>query len=170
MWSPSWPRQKAMVYVRGGFWAFGPSSITLSQVSKNLPLLTAPISSMRHCGGQTSTAYGAPMTTPSPAVEATIEMSYIPPAFPLFRFTSSVRLPTSFWLCQYGRLSRLTSGGCPAATAADCLASNWGEPGIDCHSTFWPPFCLPHSTKVLPTASSVTVFQFAENQTLKTPA
>src|SRR5918994_4951738 len=32
-----------------------------------------------------------------------------------------------------------------------------------------PPFCLPHSTKVLPTASSVTVFQFAENQTLKTP-
>src|SRR5215212_8837325 len=40
---------------------------------------------------------------------------------------------------------------------------------MDCHSTFWPPFALPHSTKVLPTASSVTVFQFAENQTLKTP-
>src|SRR6266536_2350111 len=33
-----------------------------------------------------------------------------------------------------------------------------------------PPFCLPHSTNALPTASSVTVFQLAENQTLKTPA
>ena len=32
-----------------------------------------------------------------------------------------------------------------------------------------PPFCLPHSTNVLPIASSVTVFPFAENQTLKTP-
>src|SRR5829696_6514274 len=41
---------------------------------------------------------------------------------------------------------------------------------MDCHSTFWPPFFWPHSTNVLPTASSVTVFQFAENQTLKTPA
>src|SRR3979411_2169868 len=39
---------------------------------------------------------------------------------------------------------------------------------MDCHSTF-RLFCLPHSTKVLPTASSVTVFQLAENQTLNTP-
>src|SRR2546428_11935517 len=32
-------------------------------------------------------------------------------------------------------------------------------------------FCsLPQSTKVLPTASSVTVFQLAENQTLNRPA
>src|SRR5947207_1593702 len=31
------------------------------------------------------------------------------------------------------------------------------------------PFLLPHSTNVFPTASSVTVFQLALNQTLKTP-
>src|SRR5205823_1060158 len=43
-----------------------------------------------------------------------------------------------------------------------------GEPGIDCHST-WILFCLPQSTKTLPTASSVTVFQLAENQTLNLP-
>src|SRR4051794_39704192 len=43
-----------------------------------------------------------------------------------------------------------------------------GEPGIDCHST-WRFCSLPQSTNVLPTASSVTVFQLAENQTLNLP-
>ena len=90
----------AKVKVRGGFWAFGPSSISFSQVSKNLPLLTAPISSMRHCGGQTSIAYGAPITPPSPYVERRERASYMPPAWSLFLLTSSVRLPTSPWLYQ----------------------------------------------------------------------
>src|SRR3954452_9488372 len=43
-----------------------------------------------------------------------------------------------------------------------------GEPGIDCHST-WILFCLPQSTKTAPTASSVTTFQLAKNQTLNLP-
>src|SRR5919197_577538 len=56
------------------------------------------------------------------------------------------------------------SGGWPAASAADSLARIWGEPGIDCHSPS-VLFCLPPSTKMAPTASSVTVFQLAENHT-----
>src|ERR671923_2530615 len=62
------------------------------------------------------------------------------------------------------------SGGWPAAMAADSLARIWGEPGIDCHSTSMGGLCcVPHSTKMLPTASSVTVFQLAENQTANLP-
>src|SRR5260370_5722066 len=95
-------------------------------------------------------------------------MSYIPPALSLYLKTNSLRLAISPWPYQYVRLALLSSGGWPAATAADSLASCSGEPGIDCHSTL-RLFCLPHSTNVLPTASSVTVFQLAENQTLKTP-
>src|SRR5437870_3507867 len=57
-----------------------------------------------------------------------------------------------------------SSGGWPAARAADSLARICGDPGIDCHSTS-VLFCLPHSTKIAPTASSVTVFQLAENHT-----
>src|SRR5919108_2632133 len=54
--------------------------------------------------------------------------------------------------------------------AADSLARIWGEPGIDCHSTSMGGLCcVPHSTKMLPTASSVTVFQLAENQTANLP-
>src|SRR5215212_2098698 len=67
-------------------------------------------------------------------------------------------------------LSRISSGGWPAAREADCLDRICGEPGMDCHSTFWPPFALPHSSKAPPTALSVTSFQLAENQTLNTPA
>src|SRR2546430_1560139 len=80
----------------------------------------------------------------------------------------SFRSAISPWAYQYVRLALLSSGGWPAATAADSLANCSGEPGMDCHSTF-RLFCLPHSTKVLPTASSVTVFQLAENHTLNTP-
>src|SRR4030081_4147587 len=95
-------------------------------------------------------------------------MSYIRPALSLYLSTRSLRSAISPWPYQYVRLALLSSGGWPAATAADSLASCSGEPGIDCHSTL-RLFCLPHSTKVLPTASSVTVFQLAENQTLNVP-
>src|SRR5919108_5156084 len=54
--------------------------------------------------------------------------------------------------------------------AADSLARICGEPGIDCHSTSMGGLCcLPQSTKMLPTASSVTVFQLAENQMANLP-
>jgi hypothetical protein len=99
-WSDSCPSEKAIVKVRGGFWIFGPSSISLSQVSKNLPLLTGPTSSIRQWGGQTSIAYGAPITTPSLAVADQMPMSYMPPALVLFRLTSSPRSPTSPRLYQ----------------------------------------------------------------------
>ncbi len=92
----------------------------------------------------------------------------MPPARSLNLLTSSLRSAISPWLYQYVRLALLSSGGWPAARAADSLASCWGEPGIDCHSTF-RFLVLPHSTKVSPTALSVMSFQLAENQTLNTP-
>src|SRR3981081_4093860 len=113
-------------------------------------------------------AYGAPIIAPSATVFELMPISYMPPAWSLYLLTRSLRSAISPWPYQYVRLALLSSGGWPAATAADSLASCSGEPGIDCHSTL-SPFCLPHSTKVLPTASSVTVFQLAENHTLKTP-
>src|SRR5216684_3651099 len=158
----------AYVYVLGGCWILGPRSISSSQLSKKRPPVADPIASMRQWAGQTSMAYGAPMTAPSATVFELIPMSYIPPALSLYLKTSSLRLAISPWPYQYVRLALLSSGGWPAATAADSLASCSGEPGIDCHSTL-RLFCLPHSTNVLPTASSVTVFQLAENHTLNTP-
>src|SRR5438105_6292013 len=108
------------------------------------------------------------MMAPSATEFELIPISYMPPALSLYLYTSSLRSASSPWPYQYVRLALLSSGGWPAATAADSLANCSGEPGIDCHSTL-SPFCLPQSTKVLPTASSVTVFQLAENHTLKTP-
>src|SRR5437867_13377752 len=107
------------------------------------------------------------MMAPSATVFELMPISYIPPALSLYLETSSLRSAISPWPYQYVRLALFSSGGWPAATAADSLASCSGEPGIDCHSTF-KLFCLPLSTKVLPTASSVTVFQLAENHTLNT--
>src|SRR5919199_1595404 len=95
-------------------------------------------------------------------------ISYMPPAWSLNLSTSSLRSAISPWLYQYVRLALFSSGGWPAASAADSLANCCGEPGIDCHSTL-TPFWRPHSTKVSPTALSVIPFQLAENQTLKTP-
>src|SRR5712692_4432021 len=139
-----------------------------SQVSKKRPPVAAPMLSMRQWAGQTSMAYGAPITAPSATVFELMPMSYMPPALSLYLNTNSLRSAISPWPYQYVRLALLSSGGWPAATAADSLASCSGEPGIDCHSTL-RPFCLPQSTKVLPTASSVTVFQLAENHTLNMP-
>src|SRR5438093_7963145 len=113
-------------------------------------------------------AYGAPMIAPSATEFELIPISYIPPAWALYLLTRSFRSAISPWAYQYVRLALLSSGGWPAATAADSFASCCGEPGIDCHSTC-NPFCLPHSTNVSPTALSVTSFQLAENHTLNFP-
>src|ERR1700730_13793805 len=113
-------------------------------------------------------AYGAPMIAPSATAFELIPISYMPPAWSLYLLTMSFRSAISPWAYQYVRLALLSSGGGPAPTAPDSLASCSAEPGMDCHST-WRPFCLPQSTNVLPTASSVIVFQFAENQTLNVP-
>ena len=123
---------------------------------------------MRQCAGQTSMAYGAPITAPLATLFELMPISYMPPARSLNLSTSSLRSAISPWLNQYVRLALFSSGGCPAASAADSLANCCGEPGMDCHSTL-RPCCLPHSAKVSPTALSVMSFQFAENQTLKTP-
>src|SRR5579859_6586095 len=140
-----------------------------SQVSKKRPPVAGPMVSMRQWAGQTSMAYGAPMMAPSATAFELMPISYMPPAMSLYLATISFRSAISPWPYQYVRLALFSSGGWPAATAADSLASCSGEPGIDCHSTL-RLFCLPQSTNVLPTASSVTVFQLAENHTLKTPA
>src|SRR5579859_3876173 len=127
------------------------------------------MASMRQWAGQTSIAYGAPMIAPSATAFELMPISYMPPAMSLYLATISFRSAISPCAYQYVRLALLSSGGWPAATAADSLANCSGEPGMDCHSTC-TPFCLPQSTNVLPTASSVIVFQFAENQTLNVPA
>src|SRR2546426_12519846 len=114
-------------------------------------------------------AYGAPIIAPSATAFELIPISYMPPAWALYLLTRSFRSAISPWAYQYVRLELLSSGGWPAATAADSLASCCGEPGIDCHSTF-RFFCLPHSTNVSPTALSVISFQLAENHMLKVPA
>src|ERR671937_414138 len=126
------------------------------------------MTSMRQWAGQTSMAYGAPMMAPSATLFELTPISYIPPALSWNLLTRSLRSAISPWLYQYTRLALFSSGGWPAATAADSLASCCGEPGIDCHSTL-TPFWRPHSTNVSPTALSVISFQLAENQTLKTP-
>src|SRR5579859_6652666 len=126
------------------------------------------MASMRQWAGQTSIAYGAPMIAPSATAFELMPISYMPPAMSLYLATISFRSAISPCAYQYVRLALLSSGGWPAATAADSLASCSGEPGIDWYSTF-RLFCLPHSTNVLPTASSVMVFQLAENQTLNVP-
>src|SRR3954452_19388092 len=114
-------------------------------------------------------AYGAAITAPSPNVWELMAMSYIPPALSLNLPTRSLRSASSPWLYQYVALSRMISGGWPAASDADCLARICGEPGIDCHWTLMPPFFSPQATKASPIALSVSSFQFAENQMLKTP-
>src|SRR5579859_3251274 len=139
-----------------------------SQVSKKRPPVAGPMASMRQWAGQTSIAYGAPMIAPSATAFELMPISYMPPAMSLYLATISFRSAISPCAYQYVRLALLSSGGWPAATAADSLASCSGEPGIDWYSTL-RLFCLPQSTKVLPTASSVTVFQLAENQTLNVP-
>src|ERR1043166_8321289 len=108
------------------------------------------------------------MSAPSDTLSELKPISYMPPALVLNLSTTSVRSGISPWPYQYVRLAFWISGGLPPATAADCLASTSGEPGIDCHSTL-RPFCCPHSTKTSPTALSVTSFQFALNQTLNVP-
>src|SRR3954471_12850940 len=100
-WSPSWPIAIAKVNIWGGFWIFGPISMTFSQVSKNWPLLAGPMMSERHWGGQTSMAYGAAITAPSPNVWELMAMSYMPPALSLNLLTRSFRSASSPWLYQY---------------------------------------------------------------------
>src|SRR5690349_21365090 len=108
------------------------------------------------------------MIAPSDTALELTPISYMPPARSLNFETSSLRSAISPWLYQYVRLALLSSGGCPAASAADSLANCCGEPGMDCHSTLIFRV-LPQSTNVSPTALSVMSFQLAENQTLKTP-